>query len=298
MTMKAGMLFQPSFNQGVIVRTIVVQNHVNIKAIGGVTVDLSQKFSKFDIAVSRITRTNDVALQHIECRKQTSGTIALVIMRHRSAAALFHRQSRLSTVQRLYLRLFIHAQNDCFVRWVQVHAYHVRQLFNKPLVPRELKAFHTVRLQPMCIPDARDGGIANSHDPGHRPCGPMRRIRGSRMQSGLYNLFNPFRRQSPRTHAVGSIFRQSLWTSLLKALAPLQNRWTTGLQVPCDDPIGHTFCCKQANSRTQYSPLWTGFRTHPSLQGFTLGFCHWQFFGWLPHEALYNTKSYNCKVFT
>src|SRR4030067_429818 len=60
---KARMLFQPCPDFGVIVRTVVVQNHMDRQLFGGFTVDLPQKLPKFDVPMPRITRTDDLALQ-------------------------------------------------------------------------------------------------------------------------------------------------------------------------------------------------------------------------------------------
>src|SRR5665811_1401249 len=128
--MKAGMLFQPCLDPGVIMRTIVVQNHMNRQVFGSFTVDLPQKLPEFDVAMSRITRAYDLSLQHIQRREQAGGAVAFVIVRHRPAATFLHRQAGLRPVKRLYLRLLIHTQNNGLVWWVQVNSHHIRQLFN------------------------------------------------------------------------------------------------------------------------------------------------------------------------
>ncbi len=278
-------------------RTIVVHDHMDRHVFGSFTVDLPQKLPEFDVAMPRITRADDLPLQHIQCREQAGSAVAFVIVRHRPAATFLHRQAGLRPVQRLYLRLLIHTQNDGLVRWVQVYPHYIRQLFNKPFVLGELEPFHTVRLQPVPIPNASDRGIADSHGLAHRPRGPVSRIRGRCVQSGLHNLLDLFSRQGAGTQAVGCIFRQSLWPSFRKSLAPLHDRRTTGLQVLSNDPVGQTIRGQQANACTQHSPLGTGFSPRPSFQGRALLFRHRQFFSWLPHEAIYSTNYDHCKDF-
>lgn len=296
--MKAGMLFQPCLDPGVIVRTIVVDDHMDCQVFGSFTVDLPQKLPEFDVAMLRITRADDLPLQHIQRREQAGSTVAFVIVRHRSAATFLHRQARLRPVQRLYLRLFVHTQNDSLVRWIQVYTHHIRQLFNKPFVLGELEPFHAVRLQPVRIPNARDCGVADSHSLGHRPSGPVSRIRGLRVQSGIHNRLDLFDRQGTGTQAVGRIFRQSLWTPFLKPRAPLHDRRATGLQVLGDGPVGKTIRSQQANARTQHGSLGTRLSSYPSFQGRALFFRHRQFLGWLPHKAVYSTNSGHCKDIT
>jgi hypothetical protein len=144
--MKTGMLFQPCLDLGMIVRAIVVQDHMDREALGSCTVYLPQKLPEFDVAMPRITRADDLSLQHIQRREQARGAVALVIVRHRPAATFLHRQAGLRPVQRLYLRLLIHTQNNGLVRWVQVYSHHIRQLFNKPFVLGELEPFHATLL--------------------------------------------------------------------------------------------------------------------------------------------------------
>ena len=60
--------------------------------------------------------------EHVESRKQGRGAVALVVMRHRPAAALLHRQSRLGAVERLDLAFFIDRQHQGFVGRIEVKA--------------------------------------------------------------------------------------------------------------------------------------------------------------------------------
>jgi hypothetical protein len=293
--MKAGMLFQPCLNPGMIVRTIVIQNHMNRQVFGSFTVDLPKKLPEFDVAMPGITRANDLPLQHIQRCEQAGGTVAFVIVCHRPAATFLHRQAGLCPIQRLYLRLLIHTQNDGLVRRVQVYPNHIRQLFNKPLVFRELEPFHAVWLQPVRIPNTRDCGIADSRGLCHSPRGPVSRIRGRRVQCRLHNRLDLFGRQGAGTQAVGRIFRQSLRTPFLKPFAPLHDRRTTGLQALGNGPVGQTISSQQANACTQHGSLGTCFGPHPGFQGRSLLFRHQQFFGWLPHEAICNISPNHCK---
>jgi hypothetical protein len=77
MKVKPGMLFQPRFDFWMVVRAIVVQNHVNCQLRGHSTVDLSQELPKFDVAMSPIARADDLSFQHVQRRKQARGTVSL-----------------------------------------------------------------------------------------------------------------------------------------------------------------------------------------------------------------------------
>ena len=105
MAMKTGMLFQPCLDLGMIVRTVIVHNHVDCQVFGSFMIDLPQKPPEFDIAMPRITRTDDLSLQNIQRREQAGSTVTFVIVRHRPAAAFLHRQAGLRPVERLDLGL-------------------------------------------------------------------------------------------------------------------------------------------------------------------------------------------------
>jgi hypothetical protein len=45
-----------------------------------------------------VTFTNHLAIQHIQCRKQGGGAVALVVVHHRTAPAFFQRQPRLRPI--------------------------------------------------------------------------------------------------------------------------------------------------------------------------------------------------------
>ena len=154
-----------------------------------------------------------------------------------------------------------------------------------------------MRLQAVRIPNMCDRGVAHSHHLSQGPRRPVSRIGRSRVQSSLHNGLNLFWGQRTGTQAMRRIFRQPLWTSLLKPLAPLQNRWTTRLQVLGNESIGHTLCSKQADTGTEHGSLRTGSGTDPCLQVLTLRFRHRQLFSWPSHGAMHSTNSDYCKDF-
>src|SRR5512132_3904481 len=53
-----------------------------------------------------------LALQHVQRGEQRGGAVALVIVGHRGAAPLLHRQARLAAVERLNLALHDERQHD------------------------------------------------------------------------------------------------------------------------------------------------------------------------------------------
>ncbi len=76
MAVETRMLLQPCPHIGMIMRTVVVQDHMNGQSLGSFTVDLPEEPPEFDVAMPRITRTDNLSLQYIQCRKQAGGPVA------------------------------------------------------------------------------------------------------------------------------------------------------------------------------------------------------------------------------
>ncbi len=151
-------------------------------------------------------------------------------MRHGSTSPFFHRQSRLGSVQRLDLRLFIDTQHEGFIRRIQIQTDHVGQFLNKPFVLGQLERLGSMGLQPMGIPYARHAGVAHAQFLGHHSGTPVSRSRRSRLESRLHNRFHFLGIQTLSARTMGSIFRQSQ-KSLVCRNRSRQSR-TVGRDVP------------------------------------------------------------------
>src|SRR5258705_4668339 len=109
MQVEPWVLFEPLVNMVVIMGPVIIQDQMQIPSCWGLAINLTEEFQKLHIPMARVATANDGALQDVERREQASGSIAFVVVRHRSTTAFFHRQSRLSSIQRLNLRFLVHA---------------------------------------------------------------------------------------------------------------------------------------------------------------------------------------------
>ena len=298
MKVKTGMLFQPRFDFGMIVRAVVVQNHVDCQLSGHSTVDLSQELPKFDVAMSRIAGANDLPFQHIQRREQARGTVALVIMGHGLTAPLFHRQAGLRPIQCLNLALLVDAQHHSLVRRIQVHSHYIRQFLDKPLVLGQLECLDPMGLKTVRIPYPLHRGLADPLGFGHRTHGPMRGIARCRVESRLDDGLHPVQRKSLRTRAVGCVLRQSNRSVLLETFAPLDYSRAGGGQLGGDSVVGQAVSRQQANARPQNSSLRAGCGPLPSFQSRALLFRHLQTFSFFPHALQHSIFRSNCKAIT
>ena len=298
MKVETRMLFQPCFDPGMVVRAVVVQNHVDGQLRGHGAVDLAQELPEFDVPMSRITGADDLPFQHVQRREQARSAVALVVMGHGLAAPLLHRQAGLRPVQRLNLALLVHAQHHRLVRRIQVHPHHVRQFLDKPLVLGQLECIDPMGLKTVRVPYPLHRGFADPLGFGHRTHGPLRGIPRccvkSRLDDGLY----PVRRKSLRTRAVGRVLGQPHRSKLLETFAPLDHRRAGGGQLGGDRVVRQTVCRQQANARPQDGPLGAGFCPPPSFQCCALLARHLQGVRFFPHATQSTTMGRNCQDIT
>src|SRR5207244_11713369 len=90
--------------------------------------------------------------------------------------------------RRLNLRLFVHAQHQRALRRVQIEPDDIGQLGVELRVAAELEGFDPVRLEPILLPDAMDGGRRQPDLLGHTPRAPMSRRLGLAQRRADYRL--------------------------------------------------------------------------------------------------------------
>src|SRR5215210_817493 len=135
MANEARMTFQPGPDVGMLVRAVVVHDEMQGDLSGTLLVQSPEKPEKLLVSMPFMALSDYPAAQKFQSREQSGGSVALVIMRHGPATALLQGQARLRTIQRLNLTLFVHAQHDCLLWWIQIQAHDVGQLFQESGIP-------------------------------------------------------------------------------------------------------------------------------------------------------------------
>ena len=110
--------------------------------------------------------------QHVQRGKERRGSVALVVVGHRWAAAFLQRQARLGAVQRLNLRLLIHAQHDGMGGRANVKANHIVQFLRKGGIVRKLELTPAMRAQAVRLPH-RPTIADDDRSPEQARCGPV-----------------------------------------------------------------------------------------------------------------------------
>jgi hypothetical protein len=96
------------------------------------------------------------AIEDVERGKESGRAVALIVMRHRAATALFNREPLLRSIPGLNLAFLIHTQHQRFIRRIQVQAHPIVELFDKLFIFRQIESAGSMRLQSIGIPDTSD----------------------------------------------------------------------------------------------------------------------------------------------
>lgn len=153
---ETGMFPQPGLNLWCTVSPVVVHDDVQGLAGGKLAIDPPQKLQKLLVSVSFVKIADDLPPQQIEGSEQSSRPVALVIVRHSSAAALLEGQAGLRAVQSLNLALFINTKHDGFVGWIEIEADNIGQFFEKLRITRQLKCLRAMGLDVVAFPKIAD----------------------------------------------------------------------------------------------------------------------------------------------
>src|SRR3954454_6675302 len=124
-----------------------------------------EKADELLVSVMLHVAPDDGAVEDVESGEQCGRAVTPVVVGHGSGAALLHRQTGLSAVERLDLAFFIDPREPRHERADRHRGRRCRQFGDKLRVGRELELFDPVRLQAVRTPDALNGTGA---DPGAR----------------------------------------------------------------------------------------------------------------------------------
>ena len=134
------MPLEPALYRRSLVGGIIVDDEMQIEMGRSPFVDGLEEAEELAMPVAGHAFADDGAVEHVECRKQRRGAVALVVMGHRPAPALLHRQPRLGAVKGLDLALFIDRQYQGLVGRIDVEADDILDLGDEVRIARELSS--------------------------------------------------------------------------------------------------------------------------------------------------------------
>ena len=124
------MLAEPILDLRRLVATDVVQDHVDspLRVVGE---DAVQEAEEVPGTVPVLALSLNLCRRHVQGCKQLGGAVPFIVMRPPSDLVRRHGQLRLTAVQRLHLRLLIHAKHHGILRRVRVQTHNIDEFFPK-----------------------------------------------------------------------------------------------------------------------------------------------------------------------
>jgi hypothetical protein len=105
------MVLEPLLDLRMFVSAIVVEDKVNLSALGCRSLDAVKELQKLGMSVSRLARTDHTPIQDVERREESRRPMPNVIVRVPLRATRSHRKRRLAAIQRLNLALLVNTQD-------------------------------------------------------------------------------------------------------------------------------------------------------------------------------------------
>lgn len=298
MKMEPGVFGQPVLNVGVSMRSVVVQDQMEILVRGSFPIQNFHELQKLLVAVAGIACSDDGPLQNVQGGKEAGRAVPFVVVGHRPATTFFHRQARLGSVQGLNLGFLIHAQNHGLIRGIQVKADHVGQLFDELFVRRQLKRLDAVGLQSVGLPNAGNSRMADSDFFGQSPGAPMRRVSWNRMEGSIDNQLDRLGIGPSGTPTVGGIFGDARRAEFSKSRSPQEDGRTGNSKAFSDGVVGLAFGCRETDARPQNDSLRSRLGANPGFQCLSLLRGHGQNVCWFPHGPSVSQSTLYCKYVT
>jgi hypothetical protein len=114
------MVLEPLFDFRMFVSAVVVEDKMDLSALGCRSIDSIKELQKLSMSVSRFTRTDYSSIQDVERCEESRRPMPNVVVCVPFRATGSHRERGLATIQRLNLALLVNAQNQRFVGWIHV----------------------------------------------------------------------------------------------------------------------------------------------------------------------------------
>jgi len=220
MQIEPWMPFEPGFDSRMLVGAVIVDDEMEIITGGSVGIDFTQESDKLLMPVAWHTIADYLSVEHTQGSEQGGGAVALVIVSHRPAASLLHRQPGLCAVQSLDLAFLIDAKNQGFIGRIQIKADDIREFLHEILVSAELEGFDQVGFEIMSFPYSANRRFAQPLSFGHGTSAPMGRIGRGRMKRGLDDRADFFLGNPRNASGARGIFLQTWQAKGKKALSP------------------------------------------------------------------------------
>src|SRR5437660_9542872 len=137
--MKSRALGQPASDERSLVGAVVIHDEMDRQGGGDSGIDRVEELSELKRTMPPVELAEDLAGLEIEGRKQRGRAVAFVVVGPTLDLARAHWQQRLRPIERLNLRLLVHAEHDRMLGRIHVQAHHVTHLVDQQRIGRQLE---------------------------------------------------------------------------------------------------------------------------------------------------------------
>jgi hypothetical protein len=196
---------------------------------------------------------------------------ALVVVRHRSGAALLHRQPGLGAIERLDLALLVDRQHQGLVRRIEVKAHDVLYLLDESTVARDLERFDAMRLELVRFPYPLNARARKTGRGGHAAYAPVGGIRRLLVQGLVHHRIDLLRCQRFAARRAGRILDKPVHANSAVAPSPAPYGQNAFPDRRGDRIGGHAFARRQHDPRSPHHLLGRIAVRHQLLQPLPIG---------------------------
>ncbi len=291
MQVEPWMLIEPSPDLLVLVGGVVVQDQMNLQFLGHLTVDGSQKSQELLVTVARQALADHLAGKDVERGKQGGGAVTLVVVGHRLAAALDHRERGLGPVEGLHRRLLVRAQHDRPLGRVQIQTDDVDELVLESRIIRQFERLDPVRLESASRPHALDGVLGDPDILCHRPATPMSLAFRAVVLRQIHNLLDRFLWDRGLAATTLTYLSQPRHPVLGEPCPPVRHRSRRYRQCLRDSSVSHALGRHQQRLGPHHLPMCTRLRARQRLEHNALPIGNLQSGYRVPHVRILSNRS-------
>ena len=168
--------FEPSADIGMLVGGVVVDDGVDRLPRRNLSFDDIEEADELLMAMALHVAADHRAVEDVHRGEQRRRSVPLVVVCHRSGAALLQRQSGLGAVQRLNLALLVDRQDDGVRGRIDIEPDDVAQFVDEARIVGQLELAHPVRLEAVLAPDTLNRADAEPRRLRHQQAGPVGRL--------------------------------------------------------------------------------------------------------------------------
>lgn len=198
---------EPAFDLVMFVGAVIVDDEMDIEIGRDIVLDVPEELEKFLMAMMPFALAQDLARYDVQGSEKSGGAVSEVVVRDAFDISKPDRQDWLSSFQGLDLAFLIDAEDQGLIRWVEVQAGDIPNLFHKERIGREGEMFLSMRLQAKGLPETMNGRFGDFCFLGQRSTAPVGPVSRFAFEGRPDQLGNPLVFNGARTSRFGFVIK-------------------------------------------------------------------------------------------